>query len=61
MASMKLGEKNVIVTEYPTDEKAQILHNALRKYDPTYDEAIRSKGKLSKMTRIDRLFCCSKH
>ena len=34
MKSMKLGERNVEVTKYPTNEEAQLLHNAMREYDP---------------------------
>ena len=61
MASMKLGEKNVIMTEYPTDEQTDLLHRALKEYDATYDEGIRSKGDRGKMKRIDRFFQCPKH
>ena len=61
MSSMKLGERHVIMTEYPTDEKVQILHDVLKKYDPEYDESIRSKARQSKMGKINRFFRCPKH
>ena len=61
ISSMKLGEKHIIMTEYPTDEKVQILHDVLRKYEPAYDESIRSKAGQTKLGKIDRFFRCTKH
>ena len=61
MSSMKLGERHVIMTEYPTDEKVQILHEVLKKYEPAYDESIRSKAGQSKLGKIDRFFRCPNH
>ena len=58
---MKLGEKHIIMTEYPTDEKVQILHDVLRKYEPAYDESIRSSEGQTKSGKIDRFFRCTKH
>ena len=31
---MKLGEKNVEVTKYPTKAYTQLLHNVMRDYEP---------------------------
>ena len=61
MSSMKLGEEDVKMTEYPSEEKAKILHRALREYDPKYDEAIRDKSGQKKMTKIDKFLSCPKH
>jgi len=61
MSSMKLADKPVLMTEYPSEAKVQILHQALKEYDDTYDESIRSKGGRSKMKKIDKFFRCSKH
>ena len=40
MKSMKLGERNVEVTNYPTKADAQLLHNAMREYEPEYNKYI---------------------
>ena len=61
MSSMKLGERHVIMTKYPTDEEVQILHDVLKKYEPAYDESIRSKKNQSKLGKIDRFLRCPKH
>ena len=61
MTSMNLGERNIEVTKYPTKADAQLLHNAMREYEPEYDESIREKNKQSKMKRIDRMLRCQKH
>ena len=61
MKSMKLGERNVEVTNYPTKADAQLLHTVMREYDPKYDEYICEKKKQSKMKIIDRMLWCPKH
>ena len=61
MKCMKLGERNVEVTKYPTEEDARLLHNVMRDYDSNYDDAIRGKKDQSKMKRIDRMLRCPKH
>ena len=43
MKSMKLGERNVEVTKYPTKADMQLLHNTMREYEREYDESIREK------------------
>ena len=61
MQNMKLGESNFEVTKYPTKADVQLLHNAMREYNPKYDKSIREKKKQSKMKRIDRILRCPKH
>ena len=61
MKCMKLGERNVEVTKYPTEEDARLLHNVMRDYNSNYDDAIRGKKDQSKMKRIDRMLRCPKH
>ena len=51
-----VADKPVLMTEYPSETKVQILHQALKEYDDTYDESIRSKGGQSKMKKIDKFF-----
>ena len=53
MNSMKLGESNVEVNKYPTKADAQLLRNAMRYYDPKYDESVRKKNNQSNMKRIN--------
>ena len=53
MNSMKLGESNIEVTKHPTKVDTQLLHNAMREYDPEYYESMREKKKQSKMKRIN--------
>ncbi len=40
MSRMNLGDRNVVVTGYPSTEATQLLHRALKNYDDTYDKAI---------------------
>ena len=52
MKSMKLGERNFEVTNYPTKEDMQLLQNEMIEYDPKYDESTCEKKKQSKTKRI---------
>ena len=61
MKSMKLGERNVEVTKYPTKADVQLLHNAMREYDPRYDESTSKKKKQSTIKRVDQMLQCTKH
>ena len=61
MGSMKLGDRPVKITDYPTKEEEALLHRVLREYEPLYDETIRDKSKQKKMTRINQILCCPKH
>ena len=61
MNNMKLGERNVEVINYPTKSYTKLLHNAMREYDPEYDESIREKKKQSKMKIIDRMLRFPNH
>ena len=56
-----MGGGGVEVTKYPTKAGAQLLHNAMREYDPKYDKSIREKNKQNSMKRTDRMFRCPKH
>ena len=47
MKSIKLGDRNIELTKYPTKAEAQLPHNAMRECDPKYDESIRDKKKQS--------------
>ena len=38
MSSMKLGERNVEVTDYPSPEEVMLMHKLLEEYDPEYDQ-----------------------
>lgn len=57
----QLGEKYVIMTKYPIEKQTQFLYGVLREYDEIYDPTIRSKGRQSKMKRIDKVLGCQKH
>ena len=52
MKSMKLGERNFEVTNYPTKADMQLLQNDMIEYDPKYDKSTCKKKKQSKMKRI---------
>ena len=52
MKSMKLGERNFEVTNYPTKADMQLLQNEMIEYYPKYDESTCEKKKQSKMKRI---------
>ena len=61
VSRLKLGEKHVIMTKYPTEDQTQLLHDVLKEYDETYDPTIRFKGQQSKLKRIDQFLGCAKH
>ena len=61
MKCMKLGERNVEIAEYPKKEDANLLHDVLNKYDPSYDESIRETKKQWMIKRFDKFVNCPKH
>ena len=61
MKSMKLGDRNVEVTKYPTKADAHLLKNVIREYDQKYDESILEKKKQIKMKIIDQMLRFPKH
>ena len=49
------------MTDYPTDEQRQALHDVLRSHDNDYDEQIQDKSGLKKIKRINEFLTCPKH
>ena len=59
--NLTLDGRPVEVMEYPTKEQSSNILNALKKFDPDFDENLTSMSQLNKMPLIQQFLSCPQH